>query len=83
MASGLPAASVTADGGVRAEDGQVLLSTAAPIAARSARELLRWDSASDHVRALKGAKASPSPVDRAKPGSKHHVITEGVASHWR
>ncbi|MEV0087395.1 IS5 family transposase [Saccharopolyspora sp. NPDC050642] len=31
-----------------------------------------------HVRALKrGAATGPSPVDRVRPGSKHHVITEG------
>ncbi|WP_328414457.1 IS5 family transposase [Micromonospora sp. NBC_00389] len=30
-----------------------------------------------HVRALKGGpKTGPSPVDRRKPGSKHHVITD-------
>jgi transposase len=30
-----------------------------------------------HVRAMKGgAKTSPSPVDRGRPGSKHHVIVE-------
>ncbi|WP_326628204.1 IS5 family transposase [Nonomuraea fuscirosea] len=42
---------------------------------------LDWSKAvidSSHVRALKGGpKTGPSPVDRAKPGSKHHVITEG------
>ena len=29
-----------------------------------------------HVRALKGGPTGPSPVDRARPGSKHHLITE-------
>ncbi|MBQ1042502.1 IS5 family transposase [Micromonospora chalcea] len=30
-----------------------------------------------HIRALKGGpKTGPSPVDRRKPGSKHHVITD-------
>ncbi|MFD6639562.1 IS5 family transposase [Micromonospora chalcea] len=30
-----------------------------------------------HVRALKGGpKTGPSPVDRRKPGSKHHVVTD-------
>ncbi|MEV4067390.1 IS5 family transposase [Nonomuraea dietziae] len=42
---------------------------------------LDWSKAvvdSSHVRALKGGpKTGPSPVDRAKPGSKHHVITDG------
>ncbi|WP_283134603.1 IS5 family transposase [Rhizohabitans arisaemae] len=42
---------------------------------------LDWSKAvidSSHVRALKGGpKTGPSPVDRAKPGSKHHVVTEG------
>lgn len=33
---------------------------------------------SSHVRALKGGpKTGPSPVDRAKTGSKHHVIADG------
>ncbi len=32
-----------------------------------------------HVRALKGATLSgPSPVDRGRPGSKHHLITDGT-----
>ncbi|WP_167748623.1 IS5 family transposase [Streptomyces sp. CB02400] len=31
-----------------------------------------------HVRAgSQGPKSGPSPVDRARPGSKHHVITDG------
>ncbi|MGV9387480.1 IS5 family transposase [Nonomuraea sp. NPDC003707] len=42
---------------------------------------LDWSKAvidSSHVRALKGGpKTGPSPVDRAKPGSKHHIITDG------
>lgn len=29
-----------------------------------------------HVRALKGAHTGPSPVDRARPGSKHHLIVD-------
>ncbi|MFD0487329.1 IS5 family transposase [Saccharopolyspora spinosporotrichia] len=29
-----------------------------------------------HVRALKGAATGPSPVDRARTGTKHHVITD-------
>ena len=41
---------------------------------------LDWSRAvidSSHVRALKGRpKTGPSPVGRARPGSKHHVITE-------
>ncbi|WP_240653723.1 IS5 family transposase [Streptomyces sp. AcE210] len=33
---------------------------------------------SSHVRAARrGPKSGPSPVDRARPGSKHHVITDG------
>ncbi|WP_435797646.1 IS5 family transposase [Streptomyces klenkii] len=33
---------------------------------------------SSHVRALKGGPATgPSPVDRGRPGSKHHLITDG------
>ncbi|WP_200871938.1 transposase [Actinomadura welshii] len=32
---------------------------------------------SSHVRALKGGpKTGPSPVDRSRPGSKHHVLTD-------
>ncbi|WP_435878762.1 IS5 family transposase [Streptomyces klenkii] len=33
---------------------------------------------SSHVRALKGGRETgPSPVDRGRPGSKHHLITDG------
>ncbi|WP_197699092.1 IS5 family transposase [Micromonospora inositola] len=43
---------------------------------------LDWSKAvidASHVRALKGGpKTGPSPVDRARTGSKHHVITEGA-----
>ncbi|MEV0594977.1 IS5 family transposase [Nonomuraea cavernae] len=46
-----------------------------------AADRLDWSKAvidSSHVRALKGGpKTGPSPVDRGKTGSKHHVITEG------
>ncbi|WP_152551991.1 IS5 family transposase [Actinokineospora spheciospongiae] len=42
---------------------------------------LDWDRAvidSSHVRAgAAGPKSGPSPVDRARPGSKHHVLTDG------
>ncbi|MGV9884078.1 IS5 family transposase [Streptomyces sp. NPDC003006] len=42
---------------------------------------LDWSRAvidSSHVRAAPaGPKSGPSPVDRARPGSKHHVITDG------
>ncbi|MFE9927122.1 IS5 family transposase [Streptomyces sp. NPDC005774] len=42
--------------------------------------LLEMDDAAidgSHVRALKrGAHTGPSPVDRARPGSKHHLITD-------
>ncbi|MFJ5530937.1 IS5 family transposase [Streptomyces sp. NPDC093261] len=42
---------------------------------------LDWSRAvidGSHVRAMKGGpKTGPSPVDRARTGSKHHVITEG------
>jgi hypothetical protein len=31
---------------------------------------------SSHVRALKTAQTGPSPVDRARPGSKHHLIVD-------
>ncbi|WP_411129281.1 IS5 family transposase [Streptomyces sp. x-19] len=46
---------------------------------RSAKNL-DWSRAvidSPHIRAArKGPKGGPSPVDRARPGSKHHVITD-------
>ncbi|MFI9251199.1 IS5 family transposase [Streptomyces sp. NPDC053069] len=32
---------------------------------------------SSHVRAQKGSQTSPSPVDRGRAGSKHHLITDG------
>ncbi|MDX3559284.1 IS5 family transposase [Streptomyces europaeiscabiei] len=42
---------------------------------------LDWSRAvidSSHVRAARrGPKSGPSPVDRARPGSKHHVLTDG------
>ncbi|MGS2619244.1 IS5 family transposase [Micromonospora sp. LZ34] len=43
---------------------------------------LDWSRAvidSSHVRAARrGPKSGPSPVDRARAGSKHHVLTEGA-----
>ncbi|WP_443673261.1 IS5 family transposase [Micromonospora coerulea] len=33
---------------------------------------------SSHVRAARRAKSGPSPVDRARPGSKRHLLTEGA-----
>jgi transposase len=43
---------------------------------------LHWSRAvidSSHVRAARrGPKSGPSPVDRARPGSKHHALTEGA-----
>jgi transposase len=45
-----------------------------------AADALDWSKAvidGSHVRALKGGpKTGPSPVDRARTGSKHHLITE-------
>jgi transposase len=42
---------------------------------------LDWSRAAidgSHLRAMKGGpKTGPSPVDRARTGSKHHLITEG------
>ncbi|WP_405814057.1 IS5 family transposase [Streptomyces sp. NBC_01390] len=42
---------------------------------------LDWSRAvidSSHVRAARhGPKGGPSPVDRARPGSRHHVLTDG------
>ncbi|MFF8391831.1 IS5 family transposase, partial [Cellulosimicrobium funkei] len=46
-----------------------------------AAKKLDWSRAvidSSHVRAARrGPKGGPSPVDRARPGSKHHVLTDG------
>nr|WP_256122656.1 IS5 family transposase [Streptomyces sp. LUP47B] len=46
-----------------------------------AAKTLDWSRAvidSSHVRAARrGPKSGPSPVDRARPGSKHHVLTDG------
>ncbi|MEU8882790.1 IS5 family transposase [Streptomyces hydrogenans] len=47
---------------------------------RSAKQL-DWSRAvidSSHVRAARrGPKSGPSPVDRARPGSKHHILVDG------
>jgi len=43
-------------------------------------DLIDWSRAaidSSHVRAFGGNKTGPSPVDRARQGSKHHLITCG------
>ncbi|WSK59345.1 IS5 family transposase [Streptomyces sp. NBC_01281] len=44
------------------------------------KDKLDWSRAvidSSHVRAARrGPKSGPSPVDRARPGSKHHVLTD-------
>ncbi|MBN1170900.1 MAG: transposase [Micromonosporaceae bacterium] len=46
---------------------------------------LDWSRAiidSSHVRALRrGEHSGPSPVDRGRPGSKHHVLTNDVGIH--
>ncbi|MET8953269.1 IS5 family transposase [Streptomyces sp. NPDC004533] len=51
------------------------------LAELNAAGALDWSRAvidGSHVRAMKGGpKTGPSPVDRARTGSKHHVITEG------
>nr|WP_234437096.1 IS5 family transposase [Streptomyces sp. NBRC 110468] len=45
------------------------------------KDQLDWSRAvidSSHVRAARpGPKSGPSPVDRARPGSKHHLIVDG------
>jgi hypothetical protein len=50
------------------------------LAELNAAGALDWSRAvidSSHVRALKGGpKPGRAPVDRARPGSKHHLITE-------
>ncbi|CAM5661749.1 hypothetical protein STENM327S_03072 [Streptomyces tendae] len=41
---------------------------------------LDWERAvidSSHVRAARRGPSGPSPVDRARPGSKHHLIVDG------
>ncbi|MFC8639845.1 IS5 family transposase [[Kitasatospora] papulosa] len=47
---------------------------------RAAKQL-DWSRAvidSSHVRAARrGPKGGPSPVDRARPGSKHHILVDG------
>jgi transposase len=54
-----------------------------------AADRIDWSRAivdSSSVRALGGGeKTGPNPTDRAKPGSKHHLIIDGmaVASRWR
>ncbi|MGW4126473.1 IS5 family transposase [Nocardia sp. NPDC004711] len=51
------------------------------LAELNAAGALDWSRAvvdGSHIRALKGGpKTGPSPVDRARTGSKHHLITEG------
>src|SRR4051794_11646393 len=61
---------------------------AASVFAALHRELLRrlnaaglidWTTAvvgGSHIRALQGALTGPSPVDRARTGSKHHLLTD-------
>ncbi len=36
-----------------------------------------WNEAGVRPGRTQGPKSGPSPVDRARPGSKHHVITDG------
>lgn len=40
----------------------------------TASKLLHTDDAISRI----GESVGPSPVDRARPGSKHHVLTEGA-----
>ncbi|MCI2424314.1 IS5 family transposase [Saccharopolyspora sp. K220] len=51
------------------------------LAELNAAGLIDWSRAAvdgSHIRALKGGpKTGPSPVDRARTGSKHHVIVDG------
>ncbi|MER6947453.1 IS5 family transposase [Nonomuraea sp. NPDC000554] len=51
-----------------------------PLSELHAAGALDWSKAAvdgSHIRALKGGpKTGPSPVDRARAGSKHHLITE-------
>jgi hypothetical protein len=54
------------------------------LAALCAADRIDWSRAvvdSSHVRALKrGAAVGPSPVDRARPGSKHHLLTDATGT---
>ncbi|MFI6564223.1 IS5 family transposase [Streptomyces sp. NPDC050534] len=63
------------EAGVRDQLHQLLLNKL------RSKNQLDWSRAvidSSHVRAArKGPKSGPSPADRAHPGSKHHVITDG------
>ncbi|MEV6242474.1 TIGR02680 family protein [Lentzea sp. NPDC051838] len=68
LAAGLLSAAVTADGAVRAEDGQVLLTTRASVEVRPLTEVLRWDPASalpEHV--------VKEVLSRVGFGSGHHT----------
>ena len=51
-----------------------------PLAEPRAADLLDFSRAavdSSHIRAMKGGPSTgPSPVDRGKPGSKHHIIVD-------
>jgi transposase len=47
----------------------------------NAAGVLDWSAAvvdGSHIRALKGGLTGPSPVDRARAGSKHHLITDSA-----
>ena len=67
----------------------------AGVLGRLHRELLRrlnaagridWSTAvvdGSHIRALLGGSTGPSPVDRARAGSKHHLITDASGVRWR
>ncbi|WP_318783759.1 IS5 family transposase [Plantactinospora soyae] len=62
------------DAGVWQQLHEVLL---AKLRAAGQLDMSRAVIDGSHVRALKGSpKTGPSPVDRRKPGSKHHVITD-------
>jgi transposase len=50
----------------------------AELRATSRLDLARAIADSSHVRALKGAHTGPSPVDRGRAGSKHHVLTDAT-----
>ncbi|MFB9967124.1 IS5 family transposase [Sinosporangium siamense] len=62
--------------GVRQRLHEVLLDR---LRAADALDFSRAAVDSSHVRALKrGAQTGPSPVDRARAGSKHHLITDAT-----
>jgi uncharacterized protein (TIGR02680 family) len=76
LSSGLLSAAVTPDGAVRAEDGQVLLTSDAPEAVRSLAGVLQWDPAGGLSRDVVTAVLS-----RVGNGPGHGIWVD-VDGHW-